>query len=212
LSANRPPDQGRASLRAIRPVEAGDGGRDRVGRARVVDHVVRASESILTRELGRHDRAHLALVEAAAATDAPHLLVLGAVDDQHAVDQVRGAPALEEQGNDQQAVGAAPRRDALADLGADRRVERGLESCAECVVREGAPAQRAAIQRAVGREDAGPERRRDGAMALAARRRELVRDLVGVGDFDAERAKRRGDRRLAAADAAGEADDQAHRR
>ena len=49
-------------------------------------------------------------------------------------------------------------------------------------------------------------------MPVAPGRGELVGDLVRVHDLDAQRAKGGRDRRLAAPDAAGEADDERHRR
>ena len=54
------------------------------------------------------------------------------------------------------------------------------------------------------------ERRHDGGMARLPGCGERVRQPVGIGDLDAERPERIGNRRLAAADAAGQADYKRH--
>ena len=69
-------------------------------------------------------------------------------------------------------------------------------------------AQARAVERSVGRAVLGSERREHRGVARLPGRGQRMGEAVGVGDVDAERGERVRHRGLAAADAAGEADDE----
>jgi hypothetical protein len=71
-------------------------------------------------------------------------------------------------------------------------------------------AHRGAVKRARGRDDRVAEFGADRRHGRSAGRGQLVGNGIGVDDGDAARGKAIADRALAAADAAGKADDEAH--
>ena len=109
----------------------------------------RARAALRPGQLGGHDRAHFGGLEAAPRHDAADLLVLRAIDDQHAVDAGQAA-AFEEQRDDEQAVGAVPGRDLPARRRANQRVQDRLEPGPRGGVAEHELRAGGAIERAVG--------------------------------------------------------------
>ena len=167
-------------------------------------------EALGARELRRHDRAHLAAGEAAARHDARDLLVLGAVDDEHARRRAprgrRARAAAARRGCRRGRASARPRVAAAARIsGCRMRLEPRARRRRRRIRARAAWRGRACRRRG---SSSRPERRDDRAWPGCARRGQRVREAVGVGDLDAERGERVGHRRLAAADAAGQADDE----
>ena len=87
-------------------------------------------------------------------------------------------------------------------------MQQRLEPVPECRVREGALPQLCPVELAVGADEPGAEGIDDGEVAGFACATDRMRDVVGVEDIGAAGGERRGDPRFAAADAAGETDDE----
>ncbi len=146
---------------------------------------------------------------AAVAEDAPLVLLAG----KHAMVPTGLAialPGLEEQGDHQHGVGRAggqraePGAHALPDPG----MQDALETAPGVGIGEDPFAEPGAIQGAVGSDQVRAEGRRDLGQGRFAWLHHLPRDLVGVDHRDAAALETAADRRLAAADSAGEADDE----
>jgi hypothetical protein len=117
--------------------------------------------------------------------------------------------ALEEQRDDEDPVTTFPPRNLGPRRFADQRVEDRFEPRAGRRIGEHDLAQAGAVEGAVGPAQRGAEGGEDGRMARLAGRRQRVREAIGVVIPSAAIV---GDRSLAAADAASEADDEGHGR
>ena len=114
------------------------------------------------------------------------------------------------QRNDQQTVGCMPGRDTSVGFVADQRVQQRLQTDAKGRIRECLGSQPATVEASVVGDRSRPERCCNRPLAGRACGGKLVRDRIGVDDRCAERGERLRDRRLAAADASGQSDDERH--
>ncbi len=146
------------------------------------------------------------------ATTRRHLRVLRAVDDEYPVDRRRKLAAFEQQRHDGDAVGSAPGCDlALAPRAAISGCSAASRRARARGVGEDAAAQSRAVDFAVRRQRDIGELRANRRIARLPRRRQPMRQQIGIDDLDAERGERVRHRGLAAADAPGQADDEWHR-
>src|SRR5581483_3369003 len=96
--------------------------------------------------------------------------------------------------------------DAPLDLARDRGVDEAVQPRERRAIREHDAAERATIDRPVGRDDTLAEGLDDRRVRLRARPVHLVSDLVGVDDLRAELAEDARDGAFPGSDASGEAD------
>jgi hypothetical protein len=196
---------------SVPAIELGDLRCNGDGRPAIVEDVVRVSQPGEAIELGRHDGVNLHRRNPAAGDDAANLLVLGAIDHQNPVQLFGEAATLEQQGNDRHAVRAAPCGHLSQHLASDQRVEGRLETHSRRRIGKGPTAELRPIQLAGWQQHAGIERGGNRGVSGLSLHRKPMRDDIGIGDLDAERAEGLCNFRLAAADAARHADDVGHR-
>src|SRR5882724_3989026 len=179
---------------------------ERLERSAVVDDVVGRGEALSARRLRGEYGANLRFRQAAAPHDALDLQRFGTVDHQHARRARPIHPALHQERNHQNRVGAPGALEAALAFGPYERMQYRLQSFSGLSVTEREAAHPRAIEGPVGRDRLGAERGAEGRVRLAPRPRQLVGDLVGVDHGGAELGKPSRDRALSAADAARESD------
>src|SRR5882672_296253 len=179
---------------------------ERLERSAVVDDVVGRGEALFACRLRREYGANLRFGQTAAPHDARDLQRFGTVDDEHARRTRPIHPALHQQRNRENRIGAPGALDAAAAFVPDERMQYRLQPFSLLSVTEREAAHPGAIEGAVGRYRLGAESGTDGADRLASRSRQLMGDLVGVDHGDAELGEPSRDRAFAAADAARESD------
>ena len=182
--------------------------------AAIDHHIVSDRQSFGARRLSRHDRPNLGGGQATARDDSRNLRRLVAIDDQDPVDALairRRSSRFDEQRNNQQDVRGGGRRPAARlAFAADQRVKNGLDSFFCRWIGKNQAAHCRPIESAIiahdGRAKGGGNLPHGGALYTG----QLMRNDVGIDQRGAETGQPVGNRALAAADAAGQANDQAH--
>src|SRR3989441_6932829 len=179
---------------------------ERLGCTAVVDHVVGLGEPLLARGLRGENGAHFHLREAASPHCALDLLLLGTIDHEHPRVARPVEPALHQEGDNENCVGARRARAPARAFLAYERMQDRLEFFSGRRIAEHGPAHPATIEGAVRADQACAELSAYRPDRLASRARELVGDLVGIGHGDPAFGEQPGDHALAAANAARESD------
>ncbi len=174
----------------------------------VVDHVVGGAQALAAACLAGDDGIDFRRGQSAARGDSMPLGRFAAIDDQDAPAVVAVASGFDQQGHHEHDVRADGGGATAARFFSDHRVQQGLQLFFCFGVGKNEAAHGRTIQSAIGAQDAGAESGAQGRNRGAARRGQFMRDGVGIDDVDAERGKFLGNRALAAADAAGESDDE----
>src|SRR3569832_391612 len=173
----------------------------------IADEVVGGAAPAVAVDLCLHDRCHLSGVSPVALLDTGALQLFRYVDHQHTVDKV--APiGFQQQGNDGDTIRCAECGDAPPHLGVNARMQDAFERGAALGNVEYQSAETAAGEGAVWSQHLVAETRGDVVQSVAAGRHEVARYYVGIDNRHAELFEIMGHGGFAAADAAGEADDE----
>ena len=175
-------------------------------RARIHDDVVRNRQALLARRLGGENAPGLVSVGLIARRESPDLVLFGAIDDEHAIIDVR-ATGFGQEGDHMDLVAAAGRVRASRQFLTNGRVSDRLELLALRWIPEDLLPHARAIQATRRVEDVAAELCYELRKRRRSRLDDVSRNLIRIEHGDAELREVLGDGALAARDAAGERDE-----